>query len=200
MLEGVPPPVAIDHQLLFADVIAVARTAHAVNVGWRAICVRAQRMLGKKTVQPLAALDLEHDVAPVAARVRPIARKAPSTIDTLAFHLFDGIDDGAGIYTGYHLSGLGGFDPSARWLRCATTWIPEESHLESPALDALARAAATTRGEVKKAIRHSLRFGAAALLSRFASQGLPYRVVVTFDDGDFAEVSPGITELDVPRL
>lgn len=192
----VPPPLAIDHQALFADVVAVAKTAHAPNAGWRAICVRAQRQLGKKVVQPLAEIDLEDDLTTLRGRVKSIVKRAPSTIDTLVFYMFDGVDEAAsGAFTGYHVCGIGGFDPSARWLLSKASWVPEDRYLESRALDAIARAAGGALGEAKKATRHALRFGAAALLSRFAAEGLPYRVVVAFDDGDFAEVSPGITEL-----
>jgi hypothetical protein len=128
----------------------------------------------------------------LAERVRGIAKKAPSDIDTLVFGLFDGIDDdGAGVYTGFHLNGAAGFDPEARWLLKAPSWMPEDRFLSSPALDTIARAGVIARGEVKKAVAHALRFGAAALLSRFAADGLPYRVVVAFDEGDFAEISEG---------
>lgn len=182
----------IDHYALFDDVVAVARKAHAATAGWRAICVRAQRTVGKKVVQPLAELDLEEELPALGERVRGIVKKAPSEIDTLLFGLFDGMDDdGAGVYTGFHLTGMAGFDPEARWLLKAPSWTPEDRFLKSPSLDAIARAGVVARGEVKKAVVHALRFGAAALLSRFASEGVPYRVVVAFDDGDFAEISEG---------
>ena len=98
-------------------------------------------------------------------------------------------DDGAGIYTGYHLGGMAGFDPESRWLLKAPSWSPADRFLKSPALDAIARIGVAARGDAKKAALHALRFGAAALLSRYASEGLPYRIVVAFDDGDFAEIS-----------
>ncbi len=182
----------LDHQALFDDVVAVARKAHAATAGWRAICVRAQRTVGKKVVQPLAELDLDEEIPVLAERVRAIARHAPSDVDTLVFHLFDGVDDdGAGVYTGFHLGGATRFDPEARWLLEAPSWMPEDRFLKSAALDVLARAAVVARGEAKKAVAHALRFGAAALLSRFAAAGLPYRVVVTFDEGEFAEITEG---------
>jgi hypothetical protein len=184
--------VPLDHQALFDDVIAVARKAHAATAGWRAICVRAQRSVGKKVVQPLSALDLDEELPALSDRVRMIARKAPGVVDTLVFGLFDGVDDdGSGIYTGYHLGGTHDFDPEARRLPKSPIWLPEDRFLESAALDAIARAGTIARGEAKKAVTHTLRFGAAALLSRFAADGLPYRVVVTFDEGDFAEISAG---------
>jgi hypothetical protein len=190
-LGAVTKPV-LDHQALFDDVVAVARKAHAATAGWRAICVRAQRAVGKHVVQPLAELDLDEELPSLTDRVRSIARKAPADIDTLVFGLFDGVDDdGAGVYTGYHLGGTAGFDPEARWLREAPSWLVDDRFLKSAALDALARASVVARGEAKKAVKHTLRFGAAALLSRFAAEGLPYRVVVSFDDGDFAEISEG---------
>ena len=188
MVAAVP----IDHHALFDDVVAVARTAHAATAGWRAICVRAQRAVGKHVVQPLAELDLGEEVDVLSSRVRSIARKAPSDVDTLVFGLFDGIDDnGAGVYTGYHLGGNAGFDPEARWLLKSPSWMPTDRFLSSASLDAIARAGLLARGESKKAVNHTLRFGAAALLSRFAAEGLPYRVVVTFDDGEFAEIRAG---------
>ncbi|HVH44989.1 MAG TPA: hypothetical protein VM925_21700 [Labilithrix sp.] len=185
-------PVAINHYALFDDVVAVARKAHAATAGWRAICVRAQRTVGKQVVQPLSGLDLDEELPALSERVRAIARKAPGDIDTLVFGLFDGIDDdGAGVYTGFHLGGSAGFDPEARWLLSAPSWLPGDRFQKSPSLDAIARAGVVARGEAKKAVAHALRFGAAALLGRFAAEGLPYRVVVTFDDGDFAEISEG---------
>ena len=172
--------------------VAVARKAHAATAGWRAICVRAQRTVGKKVVQPLAELDLDEEMPALAERVRAIVKTAPSDIDTLVFHLFDGIDDdGAGVYTGFHLGGTSRFDPEARWLLEAPTWMPDDRFLKSAALDAIARAGVTARGDAKKAVGHALRFGAAALLSRFSAEGLPYRVVVAFDEGDFAVISEG---------
>jgi hypothetical protein len=187
-----PPPVAIDHYALFDDVVAVAKKAHAASAGWRAICVRAQRTVGKKVVQPLSELDLDEEIPALSDRVRAIARKAPGDVDTLVFGLFDGIDDdGAGVYTGFHVGGAAGFDPEARWLLTAPSWLPEDRFLKSASLDAIMRASVAARGEAKKAVARALRFGAAALLSRFAAEGLPYRVVVTFDDGDFAEIREG---------
>ncbi|MBX3204581.1 MAG: hypothetical protein KF764_05900 [Labilithrix sp.] len=185
-------PAVIDHYALFDDVVAVAKGAHAATAGWRAICVRAQRTVGKKVVQPLAELDLDEEVGALSDRVRAIARRAPGDVDTLVFGLFDGVDDdGSGVYTGFHVYGTAGFDPEARWLLGKPSWTPEDRFLASAALDALARAGLVARGEAKKAVVHALRFGAAALLCRFAAEGLPYRVVVAFDDGDFAEISEG---------
>jgi hypothetical protein len=181
----------IDHQALFDDVVAVATKAHAATAGWRAICVRAQRAVGKTVVQPLAELDLGEEIPALSGRVRAVARRAPAGVDTLVFGLFDGVeDDDAGAFTGFHLGGVTGFDASARWLPTTPLWQPEDRFLASASLDAIARAVAVARGEPKKALAHALRFGAAALLSRFAAEGLPYRVIVAFDDGDFAEICP----------
>lgn len=184
-----PLPVHIDHYALFDDVVAVARGTHAPTQGWRAICVRAQRTVGKKVVQPLAELDLEEEVITLGHQLALLTWKAPSEVTTLVFGLFDGVDnDGAGVYTGFHVGGAIDFDPEARWLLHAPTWLPEGRHLESPSLDALARAAVHARGEAKKAVSHALRFGVACLLARFAAGAVPYRVVVAFDEGDFAVV------------
>lgn len=185
-------PAWIDHYALFDDVVAVARQAHGATAGWRAICVRASRAVGKTVVMPLSRLDLDEELPALTERVRAVARRAPGDVDTLVFGLFDGIDDGDGAYTGFHLGGRTGFQPESRWLIEAPSWLPEDCFLPSPALDALARAAAPLRGEAKKAVLHGLRLGAAALLARFAAQGLreAYRVVVAFDDGAFAEVVP----------
>jgi hypothetical protein len=186
----------IDHHALFDDVMLVAKKAHAATAGWRAICVRAQRTLGKKVTQPLSALDLDDEIAALGERVRRLAGRAPSDVDTLVFGLFDGMDDnGQGVYTGFHLTGRAGFDPELRWLLEAPTWVPEDRYLSSVALDAIARAVMVARGEVKKAVAHALRFGCAALLARFAAEGLPYRLVVAFDDGDYAEVGYSATQL-----
>ena len=183
-------PVVINHYALFDDVVAVARKAHAATAGWRAICVRAQRTVGKKDVQPLTSLDLEEELPRLSAQVRAILRSAPTEVDTLVFGLFDGVDDdGAGVFTGLHLAGMEGFDPEVRWLMTTPSWLADDRHLASPSLDAIARASVIARGEPKKALAHALRFGAAALLARFAVWPLPYRVVVAFDDGDFACVS-----------
>jgi hypothetical protein len=182
-------PLSIDHHALFDDVVAVARKAHAPTAGWRAICVRTQRTVGKSVAQPLSELDLGDEIPSLASRIQSIVRNAPSEIDTLVFGLFDGVDDdGAGIYTGFHLGGAIGFDPTVRWLSSTRSWLPEDRFLQSRALDAIARTGISARGDVKKVVTHTLRFGAAALLSRFASQGLRYRIVVNFDDGDFAEI------------
>jgi hypothetical protein len=179
----------IDHYALFDDVVAVAKQARAATAGWRAICVRAQRAVGKNVVQPLSELDLGEEIPSLALRVREIVGHAPKEVDTLVFGLFDGIDDdGAGVYTGYHLTGAVGFDPTARWLLGAPSWLPDDRFLHSTSLDAIARASITAHGEAKTAVANALRFGAAALLTRFAAQGLGYRIVVTFDEGDFAEI------------
>lgn len=183
----------INHYALFDDVLSVAKTAHGATVGWRAICVRAQRTVGKKVMQPLQTLDLDDELDTLGDRVRKLARRAPVEIDTLVFGLFDGIDDdGAGVYTGFHLTGMHGFDAQVRWMLKAATWIPEDRFLKSAALDALARASVLARGEAKKAVSHALRFGAAALLGRFAAEGLPHRLVVAFDEGDFAEIRSAV--------
>lgn len=184
---------SINHYALFDDVVAVAKAAHEATAGWRAICVRAQRTVGKPVIQPLAGLDLGEELPALSSRVRAIVRTVPADVDTLVFGLFDGIDDdGSGIFTGFHLVGTSGIDPVARWLLTAPTWQPKDRFLASPALDTIARVAVTARGEAKKAASHTLRFGAAALLGRFATEGLPYRVVVAFDESDFAVIREGL--------
>jgi hypothetical protein len=196
----------IDHQALFDDVLAVVQTAHGATAGWRTICIRTQRAVGKDIIRPLSMLDLDDEVPPIAEKVRRLLDGAPKEIDTLVFGLFDQIDvdpraterpdgrprwegaDPAKTFTGFHLTGLEGFDPSLRWLPREPSWCPENRFLPSPALDAIARAAVGTRGDIQRSITFAMRFGAAALLSRFATDGLPYRVLVAFDEGDFAEV------------
>lgn len=155
--------------------------------------MRAQRTVGKKVVQPLAELDLDAEIPLLSDRVRSIAARAPGHVDTLVFGLFDGVDDdGAGLYTGFHLTGASDATPEEEQSQIPSPrWIPVDRFLESASLDALARAAFVARGEVKSAVGRALRFGAAALLSRFASASLPYRVVVSFDDGDTVEISAG---------
>lgn len=202
-MPALPAPLPIDHYALWGDVVAVARTAKSATVGWRAICVRAQRNLGKKLAQPLASLDLDDEIDGLGVRVRTIAARAPleldgQPLDTLVFGLFDGfhvtpadgvpVADERGIYTGFHLTGMTGFDDSTRWLPPTARWRIEDRFLASRALDLVARAGMEARGEPKKAVLHALRFGAAALLARFASEGLHQRIVVAFDEGDFAEV------------
>lgn len=197
-----PAPQFIDHYALFGDVVAVAKTVKSATIGWRAICVRAQRTLGKKVAHPLASLDLDEEVDALGVRVRTIAAHAPLDIDTLVFGLFDGfhvtpaegvaIADERGIYTGFHLTGLSGFDATTRWLPPSPRWRLKDRFLASRALDLIARGGMDARGEPKKAVLHALRFGAAALLARFASEGLLQRIVVAFDDGDFAEIRPPI--------
>lgn len=198
-----PAPQFIDHYALFGDVVAVAKKAKSATIGWRAICVRAQRTLGKKVAHPLASLDLDDEIDGLGVRVRTIAAQAPLAIDTLVYGLFDGLHvtpaegvpvaDERGIYTGFHLTGMTDFDPATRWLAASSPrWRLEDRFLASRALDLIARGAAEARGEPKKAVLHAMRFGAAALLARFASEGLHQRIVVAFDDGDFAEIRPPI--------
>jgi hypothetical protein len=173
---------------LLQDAIGIARTARSATVGWRTVCLRAQRTIGRGVVQPIAGLDLDLDVPELAARVRELTAAAPADVDTLVFGIFDGISDGERGFTGYHLAGARGFDPARRWLP-EPSWVPDRPALVSPSLDALARLAGDIRGPARVAVADSLRFGAAALLSRFAARELPYRVVVAFEGGDCAEVT-----------
>ncbi len=199
-------PVAIDPVALFDDVLAVVKAAHGASIGWRTICTRTQRLLGKDLVRPLAGIELDDEVPFIAARVKRLAAFAPKEIDTLVFGVFDQIDvdprapetpngrprweatDPAKVFTGFHLTGLRGFDPSMRWLPDEPHWSPEDRFLSSPALDTIARAAVGTRGDIRRAIAFTMRFGAAALIAKFATLGLDHRVLVAFDEGDFAEV------------
>jgi hypothetical protein len=187
---------------LLQDAIAIARTAPGATVGWRTMCVRAQRAVGRDVVQPIAGLDLDLDLPELARRVRELTAAAPADVDTLVFGIFDGIadSDGGGAFTGYHLAGAVGFDPRRRWL-AEPSWVPDHPSLVSPSLDALARLAGAIRGQTRAAVTHSLRFGAAALLGRFAARALPYRVVVAFEGGDCAEVTerrPALRRIAVP--
>ncbi len=175
-------------EALLQDAIAIARTARAATVGWRTICVRAQRLVGRDVVQQISGLDLDLDLPVLSRRVSALVAAAPADVDTLVFGIFDGIAAGDGDFTGYHLAGTYGFDPGCRWLP-EPSWVPDSPSLVSPSLDALARLAGEIRGPAHMAVTHSLRFGAAALLSRFAAHGLPYRVVVAFDGGDCADVT-----------
>ena len=173
---------------LLQDAIAIARTARSATVGWRTVCVRAQRVVGRDVVQPIARLDPDLDLPELSRRVRALTAAAPAEVDTLVFGIFEGIADGDGGFTGYHLAGTRGFDPRNRWLP-DPSWVPDFPHLVSASLDALARLAAAMRGPTRMAVTHSLRFGMAALLSRFSVRELPYRVVVAFEGGDCAEVT-----------
>ncbi len=173
---------------LLQDAIAIARTARSATVGWRTMCVRAHRTVGRDVVRPIADLDLDLELPGLSDRIRELTAAAPAEIDTLVFGIFDGISDGTGGFTGYHLAGARGFDPAHRWLP-EPSWVPGHPGLVSSSLDALARLAVVIHGPARVAVAHSLRFGAAALLSRFAAGDLPYRVVVAFDGGDCAEVS-----------
>jgi hypothetical protein len=173
---------------LLQDAIAIARTARGATVGWRTICVRAQRAVGRGGVQRIGGLDLDLELPGLVRRVRELTAAAPGEVDTLVFGIFDGISDGDAGFTGYHLAGARGFDPRNRWL-AEPGWVPDAPSLVSASLDALARAAAELHGPARVAVAHSLRFGAAALLSRFAAHGLPHRVVVAFEGGDCAEVT-----------
>lgn len=173
---------------LLQDAISIARTARAATVGWRTICVRAQRMVGRDVVQRIAGLDLDVELPALSRRVCNLTAAAPADVDTLVFGIFDGIADGDASFTGYHLAGARGFDPGSRWLP-EPTWVPDRPSLVSASLDALARLAGEIHGRSRIAVSHSLRFGAAALLSRFSANGLPYRIVVAFEGGDCAEVT-----------
>ena len=173
---------------LLQDAISIARTARAATVGWRTICVRAQRMVGRDVVQRIARLDLDVELPALSRRVCELTAAAPADIDTLVFGIFDGIADGDGSFTGYHLAGARGFDAGSRWLR-EPTWVPDRPFLVSASLDALARLAGEVHGRTRVAVSHSLRFAAAALLSRFSARELPYRIVVAFEGGDCAEVT-----------
>lgn len=177
-------------QALLQDAIAIARTAPSATVGWRTVCVRAQRTVGRDVVRRISDLDLDLELPVLSSRVRALTAPAPVDIDTLAFGLFDGISDesGGGGFTGYHLAGMRGFDPRRRWLP-EPSWVPDHPALVSASLDALARLAAEIHGPARVAVARSMSFGAAALLSRFAADGLPYRVVVAFEGGDCAEVT-----------
>jgi hypothetical protein len=177
-----------DAEALLQDAISIARTARAATVGWRTMCVRAQRTVGRDIVQRIAGLDLDLELPELSRCVRELASAAPADIDTLVFGIFDGIDDGAASFTGYHLAGARGFDPGSRWL-ADPSWVPDHASLVSPALDAIARLGREIRGPTRVGVTHSLRFGAAALLSRFSARELPYRVVVAFEGGDCAEVT-----------
>jgi hypothetical protein len=173
---------------LLQDAIAIARTARSATVGWRTICVRAHRTVGRDVVRPIADLDLDLELPGLSGRIRELTAAAPAEVDTLVFGIFDGISDGTGGFTGYHLGGARGFDPAHRWLP-EPSWVPSHPALVSSSLDALARLAGEIHGPARVAVAHSLRFGAAALLSRFSARELPYRVVVTFEGGDCAEVT-----------
>jgi hypothetical protein len=177
-----------DAEALLQDSIAIARTARAATVGWRTICVRAQRTVGRDIVQKISGLDLDLELPELSRSVRALSATAPTDVDTLVFGIFEGIDDGAACFTGYHLAGTRGFDPSNRWLP-EPSWVPDRASLVSPSLDAIARYAREVRGPARVAVTHALRFGAAALLSRFSARELPYRVILAFEGGDCAEVT-----------
>jgi hypothetical protein len=181
-------PVFPGHEALLQDVVAIARTARSATVGWRTIGVRALRTVGRDVVRPIADLDLDLEVPELSRRIRALTQAAPADVDTLVFGIFDGICDGTGGFTGYHLAGARGFDPALRWLP-EPSWVPDHPALVSGSLDALARRAGEIVGPARVAVAHSLRFGAAALLSRFSARELPYRVVVAFEGGDCAEVT-----------
>lgn len=183
--------IPLDHPLLFEDVLSVVRVARSATPGWRTICVRARRAVGRALVDPLSALDLDDEIPGLSARVRALVAKAPADVDTLVFGLFDGVEDERGLYAGFYLGGASHYDPRTRWLLDAPSWLPPERFLESPALDEIARVGRRARGEARRAVSHTLLFGAAMLLGRFAAAGLSRRVVVAFDEGEHAVVVPG---------
>src|SRR5579871_4807903 len=86
-------------EALLQDAIAIARTARAATVGWRTICVRAQRAVGRDVVQRIGGLDLDGDLPALSRRVSALTAAAPQEVDTLVFGIFEGIGAGDGGFT-----------------------------------------------------------------------------------------------------
>jgi hypothetical protein len=171
----------IDFSAAFEDALAIAKSAQSATIGWRTICVRERRRVGSKLIEPLSGLDLDDDAAQIARGVRDLVERAPHTVDTLVFGLFDAIDDGIGHYAGYHVTGFASYGREVEdFLR--DPWTPERNFLKSDALDAIVKAASRAPRDVRPLLEYSLCWGAAALTSRFATAGLSHRIVVGFDD------------------
>jgi len=173
-------PELIDFGAAVGDAVAIAQSARSATLGWRALCVRERRRVGSKWIEPLSGLDLDEDAAKISRSVRSLTRRSARG-DTLVFGLFDAIDDGSGGYAGYHVAEVASHGRDVHdFMR--DPWTPERQFLRSDALDAIVTAASRAPAGVRPLLEYSLCFGAAALTSRFAVEGLPHRLVVAFDD------------------
>jgi hypothetical protein len=182
-------PKVLELDATLDDVLAIARSARSASTGFRTVCVRERRRLGARIVAPLEDLDLDADAARVAPVVRDLVAAAARDIDTLLFGIFDAIDDGEGVFAGYHVAGLASHGrPIVEVLR--DPWLPQRRFLESPSLDAIVSASRSAHRNVRVVVDHALRFAAAALIARFATIGSSHRLVVAFDE-DATLTCPG---------
>jgi hypothetical protein len=183
-----------DFAAVFNELARIARTADSVQTGWRDMCAVADAAIGTDLTASVANLDLESDITQVRRSLEKVIddHPPPKTVDTLLFGLFDeATSDGGGVRAGYYVAGIGGFRPDDGDSICDPDWWPDGRYFGSDVLDSiLAIATRSDEPEKQTMLDYALRFGAAALISRFAAQKLPYRIVVAFDEGDFAEIAP----------
>lgn len=180
----------IDFAVIFDRTCRVAQTCESPGAGWRAMCRLAADELGQQSIASIASLDLDAEARRARSSLSALMKKEPPprAIDTLLFGLFDSVE-GDETVAGYYVAGVIGFDPGDGDSLCDPAWWPKGRYLRSDALDAILAAARETSGDARTMLDYALRFGAAAVISRFAAEGHPHRIVVGFDDGDFAELT-----------
>ena len=146
------------------EIAAIVRDAPTPNRGWATLCARAAAV-----AEPLAALSIADAALDLRAHLTKLraAHRIPRRVDTLAFTLST---------------------KRRPVLSLSGAWTPPEGDLVLESLAAIHRAAVGQRGKTRDAAELLL-FGAAALVARFATDDLRYRVVVGIDGGPSAEVA-----------
>ena len=183
----------LDSAAMFRMVERIGQDAESPSAGWRAMCDYAATLIGAPELESVAMLDVDAEAARIRTRVKELLEKEsppPHGVDTLMFGLFDRCDpDVAHATAGYYVAGIIGYDPKNSDSMCDPAWWPEGRYLDTPVQKAIMAARSKMNDKQYRVMDYALRFGAAFLVSRFAAEGLPYRILVSFDDGDFAEVA-----------
>jgi hypothetical protein len=182
----------IDFARFFDDILAIARRARSPSSGWARMCARATTEIGAMAIAPLLQLDLGEDARDLRRIVAGIRRREPIPrgVDTLLFGLFDALGEDGQPETGFYVAGVRGFDPADGDSLCEPAWWPDARYIGLDTLDVLHRTALASRNKQhKQLLDNTLRLGAAALLGRFSAGRVGLRIVVAFDDGDFAEIT-----------
>lgn len=183
----------MDMAKAFDKVVAIANDASDAAKGWNTLLQFSKKHVVIKETDPICILEMPRAVDEVMKRLGAIIGKEPipSKISFLYFGLFDAWSEKEKKKSaGYYVSGGERYLPEEPDCLCGLPYFPNHRFIRSRLLDGI-MGFSEANPDHSQFIEYAMMLGGAALLTKFtvSAMRLPHKIIVGFDEGDFAEIS-----------
>ena len=186
----------MDAAATFDGVVGIVDSATEPVASAAAILDYLDAVAGTVICTPIRRVDAAADVAAVRSQLTSLlsAEPPPAAISAFYFGLFDAEDEHGADTIGYYIAGVEEFDRDDGDSLCDPAWWPDGRYLSSGLLESVRSTEIFQRkqgaDESAKLLGYAGQIGVAALVTKFASQGLLGGAsrIVGFDSGDFVEL------------